>query len=254
MRKPRKMHEHHRVVHVHLRRRLQRRRFLRVFVRRCERVRNGGGRLQARRNVRQPAGRVQVRLRGRVHVGLDLEPLRGCERVRDGREVLGKRVVPQLLRRLQVTWISFFMLELLFSVAYYRFTNRCTCKPGFDWQFKKNKCVDIDECEENHQGSAVCKQLFGQYSKCENHVGSYKCLCEDPSDIISDLKCSKAKVECSPSNDCHENAVCSVTSSDGGYKCECKENFWGNGKVCYGIEDYCLLNDNNDEVNCSQFT
>ena len=245
------MHEHHWIVHVHLRRRLHWR--LRAFVRGRERVRDGGGRLQFGRNVREPAGRVQVRLRGRVRVGLDLKPLRWCRRVLDWSQVLGKRVVPQLLRRLQVTRMIF-LLCLMFSVSYYWSANRCTCKPGFDWEFKKNKCVDIDECDEKHQGSAVCKQLFGEKSKCENHVGSYKCLCEDQSDIISDLKCSKAKVECSPSNDCHENAVCTVTSSDGDYKCECKEKFWGNGKVCYGVEDYCLLNDNDDEVNCAQFT
>ena len=143
---------------------------------------------------------------------------------------------------------------MLFILVYHQLKHRCTCKPGFDWDLKRNKCVDIDECDSKHQGNNVCKQILGQYSKCENHIGGYKCLCKDSGDVITDLNCSKSKIECSLSNDCHKDAVCTVISSNGDYNCQCKENFYGNGKVCYGIEDYCLLNDNSDVINCSQFT
>ena len=132
----------------------------------------------------------------------------------------------------------------------------CTMSCDIGFFFDGKTCVDFDECAtglNNCHADATCTNTEGGFTcKCKSgFTGNGKnCIITTTPVIdttpttpsvpplcdagyfldIKTLKCIDFD-ECSTGlNDCHDDAEC--TNTDGGYACECKSGFIGNGTDC----------------------
>lgn len=134
-------------------------------------------------------------------------------------------------------------------------TTKCECIENYE---KVNgTCQDVDECDLkgicdknaqciNFPGGHMCDCLSGFYgngTSCQ--VGACKdelcpineecssptglCVCEKGFQRDANSTCIDND-ECSKSNQCDENAVCS--NSVGSFSCDCNEGFYGTGEAC----------------------
>ena len=115
-------------------------------------------------------------------------------------------------------------------------TTECECREGF--RSFQEFCQDINECLQDHD--------CGNNATCVNFDGDYNCVCD--SGYSGDgkqcyISCKEgyerdAKLgcvdfdECSTSqHKCDQNSDCLNTS--GSYECNCRDNFFGDGKFCF---------------------
>nr|CAB3262801.1 uncharacterized protein LOC100183467 [Phallusia mammillata] len=115
------------------------------------------------------------------------------------------------------------------SVSGQTFT--CTCPSSFTGQ----QCeIDLNSCV---------------YNRCLNHGTCVSGKCECPTQFTGH-RCQDDTNECSSraTNNCHDNATC--TNEFGGYSCQCKTGYRGNGYKCYKI----ILLPYGDEANDDWFT
>ena len=102
-----------------------------------------------------------------------------------------------------------------------------------------SSCLDLDECTidpevnlillllSQHLSSQVCGQ-----GKCQNVLGSFKCICDDGFSI-------KERMEegCTDDNECdldlyHCDPFAQCKNTNGSYDCICREGFSGDGFSC----------------------
>ncbi|XP_036344722.1 fibrillin-3-like, partial [Rhagoletis pomonella] len=130
----------------------------------------------------------------------------------------------------------------------------CSCYEGY--QLVNGECEDIDECL-----SKPCHST----AMCQNHPGSYQCLCRegligdpinvgcrDPNECLTDSDCpssascqnSRCRSPCERENACGRNATCSAQSHNA--ICTCPSNARGDPSIeCVYIE----CSDNEDCAN-----
>ena len=144
-------------------------------------------------------------------------------------------------------------------------TNECHCNQGFIMNAELDFCEDVDECMFDHDchQNSVCVDSDGTYACICNpgYIGDGRtceegtctddicpvnaecimpskpdCRCKDGYKLEF-LKSNGTEIcvdtdECSTLRDiCHEKAVC--MNLPGGYKCNCQEGYFGDGKTCF---------------------
>lgn len=92
--------------------------------------------------------------------------------------------------------------------------------------YKIKTFSDIDECQERHH-NCQAEQI------CENHRGSYKCICKSGYRLSPSGSCIDID-ECK-SNVCPQSAICRNTQ--GSYSCECLEGFMKHNNNCLDIDE-----------------
>ncbi|XP_029647084.1 mucin-like protein [Octopus sinensis] len=104
---------------------------------------------------------------------------------------------------------------------------RCICKCPGGYEYKDDKCVEINEC----LTQSPCEQ------NCINTQGSYSCSC-NPGYIRNGDNCTDLD-ECKEQNDCQHNCA----NTNGSYSCSCRPGYALNadGKTC----------DKDASLNCS---
>lgn len=109
-------------------------------------------------------------------------------------------------------------------------------------------CDDLDDCDPNPCSKNVLSGTYIKFGKKLSHNGckdiganSYQCNCKRG---YEGATCDELVNECEVEalNDCDANALCTESEKpprDGedGYTCECKLDFWGNGKECSACTD-----------------
>ena len=109
----------------------------------------------------------------------------------------------------------------------------CTCKSGLESN-STGECTDIDECSKENvcHINAECSNTFGTYEcSCKKGFVGNGRNCECPAGFILTNETACIDIdECEERSICHVDAKCS--NSIGSYKCECRTNFWGGGKMC----------------------
>ena len=82
--------------------------------------------------------------------------------------------------------------------------------------------------------SLICFIYF-RNGKCENTVGSFKCLCDDGYSLKGDLEDG-----CTDDDEClldlyHCDPMAECKNTNGTYECICREGFTGDGFDCHVI-------------------
>ncbi|XP_018580545.2 latent-transforming growth factor beta-binding protein 1 isoform X3 [Scleropages formosus] len=113
----------------------------------------------------------------------------------------------------------------------------CRCDRGYRLQADNETCLDVDECE--MFGQSIC----GAW-RCENTIGSYRCIVEcppghilGPDGICVDVnECALNETVCGPHGFC-ENTV-------GSFRCLCHQGFQEtpDGQGCVDVNE-CALNE-----------
>ena len=119
-----------------------------------------------------------------------------------------------------------------------------SCDIGFFFDGKS--CVDFDECAtglNDCHSDATCNNIEGGYTcECKSGFigdGKTDCIVVPPScdaGFFLDMKtltCIDFDECASGLNDCHNDATCNNT--EGGFTCECKAGYIGNGTDCTAI-------------------
>ena len=128
--------------------------------------------------------------------------------------------------------------------------HNCVCFEGF--YPHQGICADVNECETGRLVINISKFYYiyiyfnnshtcdKESTVCENEVGSFLCLCRIGFEISEVFSTCDDIDECNEGlNDCHFNAECK--NIPGGFNCECKEGFFGNGTFCGDINE-CAAN------------
>ncbi|XP_035666437.1 fibrillin-2-like isoform X2 [Branchiostoma floridae] len=89
---------------------------------------------------------------------------------------------------------------------------KCMCEEGFVEDFSGQKCVDVDECEEDKPCSFTCK----------NTEGSYLCTCPKGYILNADGKTCQDLDECDAKGD---NCQYICVNLVGGFTCQCPPGF-----------------------------
>ncbi|XP_044201928.1 adhesion G protein-coupled receptor E5 isoform X3 [Thunnus albacares] len=95
------------------------------------------------------------------------------------------------------------------------------CPDGFG--NNRNKCEDINECEENKGGC-------GERAVCFNTVGSHYCQCKDGFANKNKVNFTMGDGQCQDINECYENKTICGHKADcinqiGSYKCTCHSGY-----------------------------
>ncbi|XP_061683805.1 latent-transforming growth factor beta-binding protein 4-like [Syngnathoides biaculeatus] len=109
----------------------------------------------------------------------------------------------------------------------------CKCRRGFAGNPEGDACLDVDECVSS--GGSLCRDS----ERCENTVGSYRCLasCEPGYRASAAGRCEDVN-ECEDGSACGAHAVCQNVA--GTYACVCDRGFAAapDGNSCVD-EDEC---------------
>ena len=119
------------------------------------------------------------------------------------------------------------------------------CEEGFSRKGNETDCTDINECLDK----AICtSSRTGQFSFCNNTIGSFECLCNPGYSNEPPLLPFCKRDECNNAtlNNCSANARC--IEQDIEYSCECNSGFAGDGFNC---TDLCEINNGNCGANQS---
>jgi len=97
-------------------------------------------------------------------------------------------------------------------------SHSCKCDDGYDTDSEDaNRCVNIDECEEQD----ICSSI-GLSKSCVDSEGSYACICDEPGYYDNNG-------ECADINECHAQPCSGPTSScenvPGSHQCFCGEGY-----------------------------
>ncbi|KAM9971551.1 hypothetical protein ACTFIW_011532 [Dictyostelium discoideum] len=89
----------------------------------------------------------------------------------------------------------------------------CSCDPGYN--LNGLSCDDINECETQDN------KCFGEFTSCQNTVGSYLCVCPSIDGFSNNGTYCEDIDECSSKelNECGLNTVCE--NRNGSYVCQC---------------------------------
>ncbi|OQV18960.1 Fibulin-1 [Hypsibius exemplaris] len=108
-------------------------------------------------------------------------------------------------------------------------TFECKCQDGFEPNFVRKQCDDINECLTF--GRSACSAS----ATCENFPGSYRCNCKDGFRHGSDgLTCEDID-ECDQPNICHHGCI----NSWGSHNCTCRTGYRlaSDGRTCEDIDE-----------------
>ena len=102
---------------------------------------------------------------------------------------------------------------------------KCLCENNYEMSEDGINCVNIDECNNTQKNN--CSSLV---ENCINTSEGYYCECKigfhrNAIGVCSDIDECQLKT-----SRCAENAICE--NIEGSYKCQCKENFEGDGFTC----------------------
>ena len=99
---------------------------------------------------------------------------------------------------------------------------RCLCPSGYTLEEDTQRCVDVDECDEDlHDCDAN--------ARCDNTSGSFECVCEDGYDGDG-RECTSL----CPS-DCSDDSTCQ--SVGGELLCVCNDGYQGDGTTCADVNE-----------------